>query len=71
MQEYGEARKLKRSLDREAQLRQQMLNAVDQNAMSVLSKYNKPLPVVHATMRAVLLLLGTSLRDTEVRHSKA
>ena len=68
--EYNKARELRFSLDKEARLRQKMLSAADQNAMSVLSKYNKPLTVVHATMRAVLFLLGVKLRETEVFGSQ-
>ena len=66
IQEYERAVRLRGSLDKGAWLKKQVLGIVDENAMSVISNYKKPLSVVHATMRAVLLLLGTSLQETEV-----
>ena len=64
-QEYERAKDLKRSLDKVARLRKQVMN-MDQKLMAVIRGYSRPLPVVHDTMRALFLLLGNSLKETKV-----
>ena len=66
-QVYERAKELKRTLDRVARLHKQVLN-MDQKLMAVIRSYNSPLPVIHGTMRAVFLLLGTELKETKVGY---
>ena len=61
-----EAKELKRSLERVARLRKLVLS-MDKTVMATVRSYSHPPPVVHASMRALFLLLGHSLPETRVR----
>lgn len=65
-QRYIEAKGLKRFLERVSRLRKLVL-AMDKSVMATVRSYSHPPSVVHASMRALFLLLGHSLSETKVK----
>ena len=51
-------------MERVARLRKLVLS-MDQKLMATVRSYNRPPPVVHASMRALFLLLGHRLPETK------